>query len=90
MPRATRWRSTRRVGRKGGTASRTVITATVIADKGESGIKLTTSKLHVVAEGVTGMDAAQFKEVAKEAEKGCPISNALRGSLAIELDVEVK
>jgi len=78
------------VGRKGGKASRTVITATIIADKGEAGIKLTTSKLHVVAEGVTGMDAAQFKEVAKEAEKNCPISNALRGSLAIELDVEVK
>jgi osmotically inducible protein OsmC len=78
------------VGRKGGAASRTVITATIIADKGEAGIKLTTSKLHVLAEGVTGMDAAQFKEVAKEAEKNCPISNALRGSLAIELDVEVK
>jgi lipoyl-dependent peroxiredoxin len=78
------------VGRKGGAASRTVVTATIIADKGESGIKLTTSKLHVVAEGVTGLDAAQFKEVAKEAEKVCPISNALRGNLAIELDVEVK
>ena len=78
------------VGRKGGAASRTVVTATIIADKGESGIKLTTSKLHVVAEGVTGLDATQFKEVAKEAEKVCPISNALRGNLAIELDVEVK
>jgi lipoyl-dependent peroxiredoxin len=78
------------VGRKGGAASRTVVTATIIADKGETGIKLTTSKLHVVAEGVTGLDAAQFKEVAKEAERACPISNALRGNLAIELDVEVK
>ena len=78
------------VGRKGGAAARTVITATIIADKGEAGIKLTTSKLHVAAEGVTGMDAAAFKEAAKEAEKNCPISNALRGALAIELDVEVK
>ena len=78
------------LGRKGASADRTVVRATITADKGEAGIKLTTSKLHVVAEGVTGMDAAQFKEVAKEAEKNCPISNALRGSLAIELDVEVK
>ncbi|HXG54269.1 MAG TPA: OsmC family peroxiredoxin [Vicinamibacterales bacterium] len=78
------------VGRKGGAASRTVVTATVTADKGDAGITLTASKLHVVAEGVTGMDAAQFKEAAKEAEGKCPISNALRGSLAIELDVEVK
>jgi lipoyl-dependent peroxiredoxin len=78
------------LGRKGGSASRTVVSATIIADKGESGIKLTTSKLHVVAEGVKGMDAAGFKDVAKAAEGSCPISNALRGSLAIELEVEVR
>ena len=78
------------VGKKGGAAGRTVITATVTADKGDAGIKLTTSKLHVAAENVTGMDAAAFKEAAKEAEGKCPISNALRGNLAIELDVDVK
>ena len=78
------------LGRKGGAASRTVITATVTADKGEAGIKLTTSKLHVVAEGVSGMDANQFKEAAREAEGKCPISNALRGSLDIQLEVEVR
>jgi osmotically inducible protein OsmC len=78
------------VGRKGGAASRTLVTATVTADKGDAGIKLITSKLHVAAEGVTGMDAAQFKEAAKEAETRCPLSNALRGSLEIQLDVEVK
>src|ERR1700752_2405444 len=43
------------LGRKGGSASRTLVTATIVADKGEAGIKLTTSKLHVVAEGVKGM-----------------------------------
>ena len=78
------------IGRKGGAASRTVITATVTADKGEAGITLTTSKLQVIAEGVSGMDAAQFKEAAKEAETKCPISNALRGALKIELDVQVR
>jgi osmotically inducible protein OsmC len=78
------------IGRKGGSASRTVITATVTADKGDAGIKLTTSKLHVVAEGVSGMDAAQFKEAAKVAETNCPISNALRGALDIQLEVEVR
>jgi osmotically inducible protein OsmC len=78
------------LGRKNASASRTVVTATVTADKGDAGIKLTTSRLHVAAEGVNGMDAAQFKEAAKEAEGKCPISNALRGSLNIELDVEVK
>jgi osmotically inducible protein OsmC len=78
------------VGRKGGAAGRTVITATVTADKGEAGIKLTTSRLQVVAENVTGMDREAFTQAAKEAESKCPISNAIRGNLQIELDVEVK
>ena len=78
------------LGRKNGSAARTLVSATVTADKGDAGIKVMSSKLKVVAEGLQGMDAAAFTEAAKEAESKCPISNALRGSLAIELDVEVK
>ena len=78
------------VGRKGGSIGRTRVTATVTADKGDSGIKLTTSKLKVVAEGLQGIDKGQFDAVAREAEKGCPISNALRGSMNIELETEVR
>ena len=78
------------VGRKGGSIGRTRVTATVTADKSDAGIKLTTSKLKVVAEGLQGIDKAQFAEVAREAESKCPISNALRGSMQIELETEVK
>jgi osmotically inducible protein OsmC len=78
------------VGRKGGSIGHTIVTATIIADKGDAGIKLTTSKLKVVAESLQGIDKAQFNEVAKEAESKCPISNALRGSLQIELETEVR
>ena len=78
------------VGRKGGSIAKTHVTATVIADKGDAGIKLTTSKLKVVAEGLQGIDKGQFADVAKEAESKCPISNALRGSLQIELETEVR
>ena len=78
------------LGRKNASAARTLVSATVTADKGEAGIKVMSSKLKVVAEGLQGMDAATFKETAKEAEGKCPISNALRGSLSIELDVEVR
>jgi osmotically inducible protein OsmC len=78
------------VGRKGGFIGRTRVTATVTADKGDSGIKLTTSKLKVVAEGLQGIEKEQFDAVAREAEKGCPISNALRGSMNIELETEVR
>ncbi|HET7619996.1 MAG TPA: OsmC family peroxiredoxin [Vicinamibacterales bacterium] len=74
------------VGRKGGSIAKTDVTATVTADKGESGIKITTSKLTVVAHGLSGIPKEQFGEVARQAESGCPVSNALRGSLTIELD----
>jgi osmotically inducible protein OsmC len=76
------------LGRKGASAARTVVTATVSADKSEAGIKLTTSKLKVRAEGLQGMEKSQFAEVAREAEGKCPISNALRGTMAIEVEAE--
>jgi osmotically inducible protein OsmC len=78
------------VGRKGGAMARTHITCTVSADKGDTGIKITTSKLVVTAEGLTGIDPKAFAEVAQAAEGGCPVSNALRGSVRIELETHVK
>ena len=78
------------VGRKGGSIAKTRVTATVTADKSDAGIKLTTSKLQVVSEGLQGIDKNDFAAVAKQAEGGCPISNALRGSLTIELETSVK
>ena len=78
------------LGRKGASAAKTHIVATITADKGEAGIKLTTSRLQVTVEGLQGMEAAQFPEVAREAEGKCPISNALRGSLQIEVDAQAK
>jgi osmotically inducible protein OsmC len=78
------------VGRKGGSAKRLVVTTTVTADKGEAGIKLTTSKIKAVAEGLQGLDKAQFAEIARAAEGTCPISNAIRGSMQIQVEAEVK
>jgi lipoyl-dependent peroxiredoxin len=78
------------VGRKGGSIAKTQITCKVTADKGEAGIKITTSALSLVAEGLTGIDAAAFQEVAKEAEQKCPVSNAYRGSMNVTLETTVK
>jgi len=78
------------VGRKGGAIAKTHITCKVTADKGEGGIKITTSALSVVAEGLTGIAAADFAEVAKAAEAGCPVSNAYRGSMTVTLETSVK
>jgi osmotically inducible protein OsmC len=77
------------LGRKGASAERTLVTATVTADKGDAGIKILSSKLNAVAHGLKGADAAQFLEIAKEAESRCPVSNAYRGSMQITLDARV-
>ena len=76
------------VGRKGGSIGKTDVTATVTADKGDAGIKIMSSKLTVVAHGLTGIPKEQFAEVAREAEGKCPVSNAYRGSMQIELDAK--
>src|SRR5690349_25062009 len=76
------------VGRKGGKIDKTDVTATVTADKGDAGIKILSSKLTVVAHGLTGIPKEQFAEVAREAEGKCPVSNAYRGALQIELDAK--
>ena len=78
------------IGRKGGSAARTTVSATVTADKTDAGIKLTSSKLKVVAEGLQGIEKSQFAEVAREAEGKCPISNALRGTMQIDLEAEAR
>ncbi len=77
------------LGRKNVTADRTVITATVTADKGEAGIKIVSSKLTVTAYGLKGADAAQFTEIAKEAEGRCPVSNVYRATMQITVDAKV-
>ena len=77
------------LGRKQASADRTLVTATVTADRGDAGIKIQSSALKVTAYGLKGIDKSQFEEVAKEAESKCPVSNAYRGSLQITLEAHV-
>src|SRR5829696_1289200 len=77
------------LGRKGASADRTVVRATITADKGDAGIKIGSSKLEVTAYGLKGLDAAGFTELAKEAEGRCPVSNAYRGTMEITVDAKV-
>ena len=78
------------LGRKSAGAARTLVTATVTADKTDAGIKLVSSNLKVTAEGLFGVEKAQFAEIAREAEGKCPISNALRGTMKIDVEADVK
>src|SRR3954464_9139753 len=77
------------LARRKASADRTVVRATVTADKGDAGIKIMSSKLTVTAYGLKGLDASQFAEAAKEAEGRCPVSNAYRGTMQITVDAKV-
>jgi osmotically inducible protein OsmC len=76
------------LGRKNASASRLRVRATVTAQL-EAGIKIQASRLEVTAEGLQGVTPGDFPTVAREAEAACPVSNALRGSLTIEVDARV-
>ncbi len=65
------------------------VTATVgFGPNPEGGMKVTHSHLTVVGK-VPGMDAATFASAAADAEKGCPISNALRGNIEITVEASL-
>jgi osmotically inducible protein OsmC len=76
------------IGRQGGKAAKVRVTATVMADKGDAGIKLMSSHLAAIVEGLQGIDHGRLTEIAQAAEKGCPVSNALRGNLTITVEAK--
>ena len=53
------------------------------------GFEVTTSALEVRGV-VPGLDAAGFQERADAAEKGCPISNAIRGNVTITVEATLE
>ena len=79
---------TNTIGKQGGKASKVRVTATVTADKGDSGIKVTSSHLKAIVEGLEGIEKGKLQELATGAEKGCPISNAIRGTVNITVEAE--
>ena len=79
---------TNTIGKQGGTARRVRVTATLTADLSDAGIKLTSSHLKAIVEGLEGIDKAALGDLATGAEKGCPISNAIRGNVAITVEAQ--
>ena len=77
------------LGRKSASADRTVVRATITADRGDAGIKIMSSNLSVTAYGLKGIESTQFAEVAREADGRCPVSNAYRGTMQITVDAKV-
>ena len=60
------------------------VTAKCTFDKVGAGFKVTTMELTVHGK-VPGLQSSAFQETAKEAEAGCPISNAIRNNVEIRL-----
>ena len=48
-------------------------------------VKVTSSVLDVHGK-VPGLDAEGFQNAAEQAEQGCPVSNALRGNIDIQVN----
>jgi osmotically inducible protein OsmC len=74
------------LARRGATAARLHVSATVQAEFGEAGLVLRGSHLRVMADGLNGIEPARFMDVAREAEARCPISNVLRGNIRIDVE----
>lgn len=69
-------------------AERISTKATATLEKLEAGWRLT--RMHLEVHGVVpGIDAAQFASAAEAAKNGCPVSNALKGNVAFELDAHL-
>jgi osmotically inducible protein OsmC len=65
------------------------VTAVCTLDRVDGALKITAMDLRVRGQ-VPGLDQAAFAEVAREAENGCPVSNALRNSLEIRLEAQLE
>src|SRR5208282_2894014 len=63
---------------------RLTVSATATFDKVGDAWKVTTMELDVTGK-VPGISAAEFQQAAQAAGQGCPISNALKGNVAISV-----
>jgi osmotically inducible protein OsmC len=73
------------LGRAGSPPERLHVTAVVsLNPKAGGGFEVTASTLEVRGV-VPGLDELGFQELADTAEKGCPISNAIRGNVTITI-----
>ena len=75
--------------RAGKTATRIATEAACTIEKVGEGFKITKMKL-VVRGKVPGLDQAGFAKAAEDAKNGCPVSGALKGNVAFELDAKLE
>jgi len=75
------------IGQAGATPRRLDITATCTLER-NGGTRIAAMHLEVTGR-VEGMSAAEFEAAAKEAKDSCPVSGALKHSVAIEVNASL-
>jgi lipoyl-dependent peroxiredoxin len=70
-------------------ATRISTTASCTIDKAGDGFRITRMRLEVRGQ-VPGLDAAGFAKAAQSAKEGCPVSNALKNNVQIEMDARLE
>ena len=73
------------LGRAGTPPEKLEVSATVTFDQVEGGWKVVSSALKVRGK-VPGLDTAGFQKAAEGAKDGCPISQALKGNVALSVE----
>ena len=72
----------------GKTPTRISTNAACTVEKVDGGFKITKMKL-TVRGVVPGMEQSAFRTAAESAASGCPVSRALEGNIAMELDASL-
>jgi lipoyl-dependent peroxiredoxin len=75
------------IARRGGRARQVSVTATVTAEKGTQGIRLQSSHLIGVVDGLEGIGESTLQDLARETEERCTISLAIRAAVAVSSEV---
>lgn len=78
------------IAERGAKTKRIKMTATITAEKGtrkSPGIRIKSSHLDGVVEGLEGIENRELEEIAQTAEDRCTISNAIRGNVMISSEV---
>lgn len=75
------------IGRRGGSARRVIVSATVTAEKGPGGIRIQSSHLEGLVEGLEKLDEADLPDIAHEVAEGCTISKAIRDAVHVTYEI---
>jgi len=77
-----------RLAKNGTPATTLEVRADVTFDQGEAGWKIGSSALKVTGT-VPGIDAETFTRLAEDAKENCPISQALKGNVALSVEASL-